>query len=246
MPEQKYDCIVIGSGPGGYVAAIRAAQLGLKTAVVEKNNVGGRCLNEACIPAKAMLRVAEVFMETQHAGDFGIEVEGASVNYDGATKHRDKVVKTLTSGVAMLFDKNKIDYIEGFGSVTDDGNVKIGGQFDGTEIETDRVILAVGSVPKPILDLQFGKRVLDTAGMWLLNEQPKKLCIDRLRRLRRRDRLRPRPARHPGDACSRRSTRSCRSRTRTSPRRPRARSRSRTCGSRPARRWRAPRSRTTA
>ena len=177
MPEQKYDCIVIGSGPGGYVAAIRAAQLGMKTAVVEKNNVGGRCLNEACIPAKAMLRVAEVFMETQHAGDFGIDVEGASVNYEGATKHRDKVIKTLTSGVAMLFDKNKIDYIEGFGSVTDDANVKIGGQFDGTEIETDRVILAVGSVPKPILDLKFGKRVLDTAGMWLLNEQPKKLAV---------------------------------------------------------------------
>jgi dihydrolipoamide dehydrogenase len=168
---------VIGSGPGGYVGAIRAAQLGMKTAVVEKSNVGGRCLNEACIPAKAMLRVAEVFRETQHGADFGIEVEGASVNYDGATKHRDKVVKTLTSGVAMLFDKNKIDLIEGFGSVTDDGNVKIGGQFDGTEIETDRVILAVGSVPKPILGLQFGKRVLDTAGMWLLNEQPKKLCV---------------------------------------------------------------------
>ena len=119
MPEQKYDCIVIGSGPGGYVAAIRAAQLGMKTAVVEKNNVGGRCLNEACIPAKAMLRVAEVFQETQHAGDFGIKVEGASVEFDGATKHRDKVIKTLTSGVAMLFDKNKIDYIEGFGSVTE-------------------------------------------------------------------------------------------------------------------------------
>ena len=177
MAEEKYDCIVIGSGPGGYVAAIRAAQLGMKTAVVEKNNVGGRCLNEACIPAKAMLRVAEVFMETQHAGDFGINVEGASVDYPGATKHRDKVVKTLTSGVAMLFDKNKIDLIEGFGSVTDDGNVKIGGQFDGTEIETDRVILAVGSVPKPILNLKFGKRILDTAGMWLLNEQPKKLCV---------------------------------------------------------------------
>jgi dihydrolipoyl dehydrogenase len=177
MPDQKYDCIVIGSGPGGYVAAIRAAQLGMKTAVVEKSNVGGRCLNEACIPAKAMLRVAEVFTETQHAGDFGIQVEGASVDYSGATKHRDKVVKTLTSGVSMLFDKNKIDYIEGFGSVTDDANVKIGGQFDGTEVETDRVILAVGSVPKPILDLKFGKRILDTAGMWLLNEQPKKLCV---------------------------------------------------------------------
>ena len=81
MPEDSYDCIVIGSGPGGYVAAIRAAQLGLKTAVVEKGNTGGRCLNEACIPAKAILRVAEVFTEVQHAGDFGIKVEGASVDY---------------------------------------------------------------------------------------------------------------------------------------------------------------------
>ena len=177
MPESKYDCIVIGSGPGGYVAAIRAAQLGLKTAVVEKGNTGGRCLNEACIPAKAILRVAEVFQEVQHAGSFGVKVDGVSIDYSGATKHRDKVIKTLTSGVGMLFDKNKIDLIEGFGSVTDDGNVKIGGQFDGTEIETDRVILATGSVAKPILDLQFGKRILDTAAMWLLNEQPSRLCI---------------------------------------------------------------------
>src|SRR5687767_15803320 len=110
----------------------------MKTAVVEKNNVGGRCLNEACIPAKAMLRVAEVFMETQHAGDFGIKVEGSSVDYGGATKHRDTVVKTLTSGVSMLFDKNKIDYIEGFGSVIDEAYVKIGGQFVGNEIESER------------------------------------------------------------------------------------------------------------
>ena len=99
------------------------------------------------------------------------------MNYDGATKHRDKVIKTLTSGVAMLFDKNKIDYIEGFGSVTDDANVKIGGQFDGTEIQTDRVVLACGSVAKPILGLEFGGRVLDTAGMWLLNELPARLCV---------------------------------------------------------------------
>ena len=151
MPEERYDCIVIGSGPGGYVAAIRAAQLGLKTAVVEKGNTGGRCLNEACIPAKAILRVAEVFTEVSEAGSFGINVEGASVDYDGAVKHRDKVIKTLTGGVAGLFKKNGIDLIEGFASVTDDGNVKIGGQFDGTEIQTDRVILACGSVAKPIL-----------------------------------------------------------------------------------------------
>ena len=104
-------------------------------------------------------------------------MDGASVEYGGAVKHRDKVIKTLTGGVAGLFKKNEIDLIEGFGSVTDDGNVKIGGQFDGTEIQTDRVILACGSVAKPILDLQFGKRILDTAGMWLLNEQPKRLCV---------------------------------------------------------------------
>src|SRR5215213_4823231 len=134
MAEQKYDCIVIGSGPGGYVAAIRAAQLGLKTAVVEKGNVGGRCLNEACIPAKAMLRVAEVFMETQHAGDFGIKVDGASVDYSGATKHRDKVVKTLTGGVAMLFDKNNIDFIERFPPVSNHSPFEIGANSDGTEI----------------------------------------------------------------------------------------------------------------
>jgi dihydrolipoamide dehydrogenase len=177
MPDDRYDCIVIGSGPGGYVAAIRAAQLGLKTAVVEKGNVGGRCLNEACIPAKAMLRVAEVFSEVEHGKQYGIEVKEASVDYGGATKHRDKVIKTLTGGVSMLFDKNKIDFIEGFASVTDDANVKIGGQFDGTEIQTDRVILATGSVAKPILDLQFGKRILDTSAMWLLNEQPRRLCV---------------------------------------------------------------------
>src|SRR3954465_6298402 len=108
MPESKYDCIVIGSGPGGYVAAIRAAQLGLKTAVVEKGNTGGRCLNEACIPAKAILRGAEVCAEVPRAGGFGISVGGASVDYSGAASHRDKVIKTLTTGVAGLFKKNKI------------------------------------------------------------------------------------------------------------------------------------------
>src|SRR3954467_7525704 len=149
----------------------------MKTAVVEKNNVGGRCLNEACIPAKAILRVAEVFMETQHAGDFGIEVEGATVNYDGATKHRDKVVKTLTSGVSMLFDKNKIDLIEGAGMLTDDANVRIGAAKDGSEIETERVILATGSVAKPLLGLKFGGRVLDTAKTWLLGERPERLVV---------------------------------------------------------------------
>jgi dihydrolipoamide dehydrogenase len=177
MPESKYDCIVIGSGPGGYVAAIRAAQLGMKTAVVEKGDTGGRCLNEACIPAKAILRVADVYTEVTEAKSFGVKVEGVSVDFGGAKKHRDKVIKTLTSGVSMLFDKNKIELIEGHGSVTDDGNVKIGGQFDGTEIEAGSVILATGSVARPVMDLQFGGRILDTRGMWLTSEQPKRLAV---------------------------------------------------------------------
>src|ERR687895_340961 len=126
MAEKKFDCIVVGSGPGGYVAAIRAAQLGLKTAVIEKENVGGRCLNEACIPAKSILRVAEVMEEVENAGNFGISVNGAQLDYAGAVKHRDKVVKTLTGGVSMLFDKNKIEAIEGLGSLTTKGNVKVG------------------------------------------------------------------------------------------------------------------------
>ena len=200
MPEDRYDCIVIGSGPGGYVAAIRAAQLGLKTAVVEKGNTGGRCLNEACIPAKAILRVAEVFSEVQHAGSFGIKVEGASVEYGGAVKHRDKVIKTLTGGVAMLFEKNKIDLIEGFGSVTDDGNVKIGGQFDGTEIQTDRVILACGSVAKPILGLQFGGRDPRHRRHVAAERAARASLRDRRRRLGHGDRLGARAARHRGGA----------------------------------------------
>jgi len=177
MPADKYDCIVIGSGPGGYVAAIRAAQLGMKTAVVEKGNVGGRCLNEACIPAKAILRVADVFSEVEDAEAFGISAKGVEFDFTGATRHRDKVIKTLTGGVAMLFEKNGIDLIDGFGSVTDDANVKVGGSFDGTEIEAGKVILACGSVPRPVGGLQFGGRIVDTAGMWLSEEQPKRLAV---------------------------------------------------------------------
>ena len=173
----EYDCVVIGSGPGGYVAAIRAAQLGMKTAVVEKDKVGGRCLNYACIPAKAMLRVAEVYTEASHGEQFGVKAKGVEIDFEGVKAHRDKVIETLTGGVAGLFKKNKIDLIEGHGSLNSDGNVVIGGSFDGKEVEAGKVILATGSVSKPLLDLEFGDRVLDTAACWHLGEQPKRLAV---------------------------------------------------------------------
>jgi dihydrolipoamide dehydrogenase len=177
MPDSSYDCIVIGSGPGGYVAAIRAAQLGMKTAVVEKADVGGRCLNVACIPAKAVLRVADVLSEIDEADDFGISVSGREVDWSKVTDRRLKVVKTLTGGVSGLFKKNGIELIEGHGAVTDDGNVRVGGQFDGTEIQAKTVVLATGSVPKPIPGTQFGGRVIGTEEAWALAELPKTMAV---------------------------------------------------------------------
>src|ERR1700733_7341117 len=122
MPDASYDCIVIGSGPGGYVAAIRAAQLGMKTAVIEKDRVGGRCLNYACIPAKAILRVADVLSEIREADDFGIKLSGApEVEWPGVLARREKVVKTLTGGVAGLFQKNGVEGIGGGGALAGGG-----------------------------------------------------------------------------------------------------------------------------
>jgi dihydrolipoamide dehydrogenase len=178
VAERSYDCIVIGSGPGGYVAAIRAAQLGMKTAVVENDRVGGRCLNYACIPAKAVLRVADVLQEIDEADDFGIAVSGREVDFGRVSQRREKVIKTLTGGVAGLFKKNGIEVIEGHGTLTADGNVKVGGDFDGTEVEARKaVILATGSVPKPIPGTEFGGGVIGTEEAWALAELPRRLAV---------------------------------------------------------------------
>lgn len=177
MPESAYDLIVIGSGPGGYVAAVRAAQLGLKTAVVEKDVIGGRCLNVACIPAKAVLRTADVLSEVRDADEFGIAVGEPTVDFGAVNERRLKVIKTLTGGVSGLFKKNGVDYIDGFGALTPEGNVKIGGNFDGTEIQAGKVILATGSVGRPIPGTQFGGRVIGTEQAWALDAIPAKLVV---------------------------------------------------------------------
>ncbi|UJA18807.1 dihydrolipoyl dehydrogenase [Thermoleophilia bacterium SCSIO 60948] len=169
----SYDVIVIGGGPGGYVAAIRAAQLGKKTAVVEKDKSGGRCLNYACIPAKTVLHTAEVYDDAKNGEHLGVKVEGISVDWPALGERRASVSKTLSGGVEMLWKKNKIDKIDGEASLDSDANVVV----DGTTYEAGNVILATGSVAMAIPGVEFGGRVVDTWGAWSFEEQPAKLAI---------------------------------------------------------------------
>jgi dihydrolipoamide dehydrogenase len=171
MPE-SFDVIVIGGGPGGYVAAIRAAQLGQRTAVVERDKAGGRCLNYACIPAKTILRSAEIYDEVKNGAELGITGD-VQVDWDALQARRGKVSESLSKGVEFLWDKGKITRIEGEGSLTADGNVSVGGEV----YETKAVVLATGSVALPIPGVEFGGRVLDTWGAWSLPEQPKKIAV---------------------------------------------------------------------
>src|SRR3984957_17669236 len=173
MAETSYDCLVIGSGPGGYVAAIRAAQLGMKTACIEKADVGGRCLNVACIPAKAVLRVADVLAEIRDAGEFGIKVGKPEIDFDAVGARREKVIKTLTGGVAGLFKKNGVELIEGSASLAGEGKVNVGGQT----IAAKTIVLATGSVKRPIPGTEFGGRVIGTEEAWTRPELPRTMAI---------------------------------------------------------------------
>jgi len=171
MPE-SFDVIVIGGGPGGYVAAIRAAQLGQKTAVVERDKPGGRCLNYACIPAKTILRSAELYDEVKNGAELGITGDVA-VDWPALQARRAKVSESLSKGVEFLWDKGKITKIEGEGSLTADGNVSVNGET----YEAKAVVLATGSVALPIPGVEFGGRVVDTWGAWSLTEQPQKIAV---------------------------------------------------------------------
>ena len=173
MAERSFDCVVIGSGPGGYVAAIRAAQLGMSTAVVEKDAVGGRCLNVACIPAKAVLRAADILTEVREAGEYGIRVAEPEVDFAGVMERRGKVVATLTGGVSGLFKKNKIELIAGEAALTKDGAVSVGDDI----LTAKTVILATGSIPRAIPGVEFGGRVIGTEEAWALATLPKSIAV---------------------------------------------------------------------
>jgi dihydrolipoamide dehydrogenase len=186
----SYDCIVIGAGPGGYVAAIRAAQLGMRTVVVERDKLGGRCLNYACIPAKAVLRSADLLSEIREAGEYGLAVAGVEVDYPAVQARREKVVGTLTGGVGTLFKKNGVEVITGEASLAPvsggqggaNGGRGAGGgpikvRVGREELEAGTVVLASGSVGRSIPGVELGGRVIGTEQAWALPELPARLAV---------------------------------------------------------------------
>ena len=170
---ESFDTIVIGGGPGGYVAAIRSAQLGRRTAVVERDRPGGRCLNYACIPAKAMLRSAELFDGVKNAGHLGIVATDMRLDWDAVGARRTAVSERLSNGVKFLWDRNKITMIPGEGSITPEGNVLV----EEDVYVAEAVIVATGSVALPIPGVGFGGRVVNTWGAWSLPEQPRRIAV---------------------------------------------------------------------
>ena len=170
----KYDIIVLGSGPGGYVTAIRASQLGLKTAVVEKESLGGVCLNWGCIPTKALLKSAQVFEYLKHAEDYGLSVKDADKDFDAVVKRSRGVAEGMSNGVKFLMKKNKIDVIEGFGKLKPGKKIDV----NGTEYSADHIIIATGARSRQLPSLpQDGKKVIGYREAMVLTNQPKKMIV---------------------------------------------------------------------
>jgi dihydrolipoamide dehydrogenase len=179
MSTTKYDVIVIGSGPGGYVAAIRASQLGMKVGVVERAELGGICLNWGCIPTKALLKSANVFEYIQHANDYGISVPDATVDFDGVVKRSRDVAAGMSKGIQFLLKKNKIDHIAGFGklktgkkvAVTDDKGKVV-------DYSADHIILATGARSRELPTMPIdGKKIIGYRQAMTLPTRPQKMVV---------------------------------------------------------------------
>jgi dihydrolipoamide dehydrogenase len=179
MANTQYDLIVIGSGPGGYVAAIRASQLGMKVGVVEKENLGGVCLNWGCIPTKALLKSAQVFEYISHAKDYGIEVQGAKADFDGMIKRSRSVANGMNKGIEFLFKKNKVDHIAGYGTLKAKGVVEVKAADGKTqEYKAKHIILATGGRSRELPSLkQDGKKVIGYREAMTLDKQPASMVI---------------------------------------------------------------------
>lgn len=175
----KYDLVIIGSGPGGYVAAIRAGQYGLKTAVIEKDSyVGGTCLHIGCIPTKVLLHHAEIYDNFQRAAEFGFEVKDVKVNWPAMLERKQKIVNKHTKGIEFLFRKSKVETITGWGRVAGPGRVSVEKDGKKTEIETNYTMIATGSDARSLPGVEIdGKTILTNKEILELPQIPKSLVV---------------------------------------------------------------------
>ncbi|UZD22266.1 dihydrolipoyl dehydrogenase [Algoriphagus halophytocola] len=179
MSSTKFDVIVVGSGPGGYVAAIRASQLGLKTAVVEAAELGGICLNWGCIPTKALLKSAQVFEYINHAADYGINVKDASADFSGVVKRSRGVADGMSKGVTFLMKKNKIEVIKGWGKVQPGKKVEVTDSEDKkTVYAADNIIIATGARSRELPSMKIDKKkIIGYREAMTLDKLPKKMVV---------------------------------------------------------------------
>ena len=175
----QYDVVILGSGPGGYVTAIRASQLGLKVAVIEKENLGGICLNWGCIPTKALLKSAQVFQYIKHAKDYGINVGESNADFSAVIGRSRSVADGMSKGVQFLMKKNKIDVIDGYGKVQSGKKVEVTAA-DGTKavVEGKNIIIATGARARALPNVPIdGTKVIDYRKAMTLETQPKSLVV---------------------------------------------------------------------
>ena len=175
----KFDIAIIGSGPGGYVAAIRASQLGKKVAIIERENLGGICLNWGCIPTKALLKSAQVFDYINHSDDYGISIKDAKVDFDGMVKRSRGVADGMSKGIAFLMKKNKIEVINGTGKLAGKGKINVtDDKGKASTVEADHIILATGARSRELPNIPIdGKNVVGYRDAMVLPKQPKEMIV---------------------------------------------------------------------
>lgn len=176
---QKYDLLVLGSGPGGYVAAIRASQLGMKVGVIEKESLGGICLNWGCIPTKALLKSANVYEYIKHSEDYGIKINGSEIDFDGMVKRSRNVAEGMSKGIQFLFKKNKIDAIMGFGKLKSGKKIEVEAE-DGkkTTYEANNIIVATGGRSRELPAMPIdNKKIIGYRKAMVMDKAPKKMVV---------------------------------------------------------------------
>ena len=175
----SYNLIVIGSGPGGYVAAIRASQLGMKVAVVEKESLGGICLNWGCIPTKALLKSAQVFDYVNHSESYGIKINDSSIDFNSIISRSRGIADGMSKGVNFLMKKNKIEILNGFGKIISKNEVEVTGDDDKKNIhKTDNIIIATGGRSRELPNVKIdGKKIIEYRKAMTLEKQPKKMVV---------------------------------------------------------------------